>query len=284
MSDQPNQPVLDTNVQSIPPASTASPSAAPSPATGGGAPDGARPPTSGAPAPSAQREVDLSEVLEWSDGKASLQELIAAKRELEKARGSGYDLYAKAMAGDREAAKQYVERYLGGSPAQSPPSAPTQSAQPAINPASQPSLPPDYEEMRQVYSEIRANQIRNGLGELLKKPDFYNLSLRPGAVDEVIAELNGYYERKVPVTPELVQNVLTIKNRKEKEYQDVLAKRMGVGELAVSDPFRGGSPEAINEARPNPFGTPKEQAAYKTWLGRKWSWARQTDELANQTN
>lgn len=262
MSDTPT--AIDTNPSLPATAPVQTPvQAAPVAQTGSGAAPGARPPTGAVPSQTpADREVDLSEVLEWAPGEqASLKDLIKAHQEFRRVQESGYDLYQRAVRGDQQAAREWLNRHAG-------PGVGTVSTQPVqqvqqSTPPPNAGLPPEIQAKLAYIDQIQARDARNGLAEQLKNPEYSALSQRDDAVDLVLERLDQLHRNKTPITPQTVQMVLKNLNDNEAAYQQKLFKNRGAGDLGTSDPFRGGSPQLLNEPRPDPF---KDKAKYNQWL------------------
>lgn len=277
MSDTATLPPTDTNVNSPATAPVQNPAQGqPGASPGSGTPGGARPPTSGVPSQtSAEREVDLSATLEWAPGKAkTLKELIDTAERFERVQASGYELYERAVQGDQSAAREWLNKYggLNTTQAQTTPN-PVQQVQ--QTPQSQ--LPPEIQAKLAYIDQIQARDIRDGLKRNIDSGNFKALAFREDSVDLVIERLNQLYNQQVVITPQVVAGVMKQLNDNEQKVQDRLLKSVNAGNLGTNDPFRGGTPQILNEARPDPY---KEPDKYKKWVGAQFARAAYADEAA----
>jgi len=248
-------------------------------------------------------DINYDEIVELEGGKrvrfGDLVETMERYEALQqKVSDSGFDAWQRAAQGDPAALQEFIAKMTGtGSTApanvpnagNSPPPA-TDAAQPpqAISGTDTPGgiNPAEWAEVRQLFSQIRAEKIRGGIQSYLKKPEFAALSRRPDATEQVIEQLSRT-SQQLQAQGKSLQNatvlaVLGEMNRREQEYQDAIRQSMKseAGDLGVMDPFRGGSPSVNPGERPNPE---KEPDKYRKWFGANVARAMAQDAAAAST-
>lgn len=244
-----------------PPAPTppAAPPPAPAPA----------PQQSGAGAFALDPEQDVAIPDQWGQSATiKAKHLMAAHAEMQQVKATGYDLYLRGMQGDQAAAQEYLRRIAPMAMSRTAPAAhqapQQQPQQPAIDPQ-------QFKDLKDYVDQQRTAQVRSALEEIVRRPDYSALQLKPGAVDEVLTDVLAYYRQHGGIEPGKVHEIVRARNQREAEYQAQIRAPLEsmIGEMGVSDPFRGDTASVyVGQQRPNPVRDPQ---GWKKYIGAGWA-------------
>lgn len=280
MSENPINPTIPPVVPSTVPISAASLPADPS--AGGGS--GATPPTGPSPStniPASPQPIEVTpdHQIEFAGVRMSIREAVEAKKQLDTIGASGYSDFQAAMKGDRSAAMRLMQKFQEPAP-----SSTTPVQAPAASPVASSAAPPRWDEVLKFVDTLQAEKVTQNLDTLIKsKPEYAALAKRPGAVAEVIQDLNVLASGGQKISPQIVDNLLRLRSAREAEYQKTLVApyEQRLGDLGLEDPFRGGAAQVLSETKIDPKA---DWAGYKKQLNRRFQAALGTSRTANGLN